>query len=157
MQIETKEKSTYNREEGVMVLCEGQAHLVVVVVVWLSVDPVEPLDGLVHVVPGPCAGLVLAVPPLAPAPQPEGFPPPRLRDLQQVGLQPVVDPWPWSHHGTARLTWVVQLRDDGVVAVADELGRGPGHSLLRTKQEAPATRPVLLAREGKVGRRIKPP
>ena len=64
MQIETKEKSTYNREEGVMVLCEGQAHLVVVVVVWLSVDPVEPLDGLVHVVPGPCAGLVLAVSPL---------------------------------------------------------------------------------------------
>ena len=56
--------STYNRPEGVVVLPQDKAHLVVVVVVGLSVGPVEPLDGPVHVVPGPGAGLVLAVPTL---------------------------------------------------------------------------------------------
>ena len=47
-----------------MVLPQDEAHLIVVVVVWLVVSPVKPLNGLVHVVPGPCAGLVLAVTPL---------------------------------------------------------------------------------------------
>ena len=48
----------------------------------------------------------------------------------------------------ARVTWVVELGDDGVVAVADELRRGAGHRLLGAQQEAPAPRPVLLARKG---------
>ena len=47
-----------------MVLPQGEAHLLVVIVVGLVVGPVKPGDGLVHVVPGPCAGLVLAVTPL---------------------------------------------------------------------------------------------
>ena len=47
-----------------MVLPQGETHLVVAVVVRLVVGPVKPADRLVHVVPGPGAGLVLAVPAL---------------------------------------------------------------------------------------------
>ena len=74
-----------------MVLPQGEAHLLVVVVVWLAISPVEPGDRLVHMVPGPGAGLVLAVPPLSTAAKPELCPFTRRDSLQQAGLQPVVD------------------------------------------------------------------
>ena len=49
-------------EEGVVDLHHAEAHLpAVVVVVGLTVGPVEPLDGRVVAVPVPLAGGVLAV------------------------------------------------------------------------------------------------
>ena len=82
---------TYNGEEGVVVLPKGEAHLLVVVVVGLAVSPVKPGDGLIHVVPGPGARLVLAVASLSTATKPELGPFTRGDCLQQAGLQPVVD------------------------------------------------------------------
>merc|ERR1712168_987477 len=61
-----------NGEEGVMLLPKCETHLVVLVVVWLAVPPVEPLDGCVHVIPSPPPWLVLAVPTRGTSTEPEG-------------------------------------------------------------------------------------
>merc|ERR1711908_99907 len=96
-----------------------------VVVVRLPVSPVKPGDGLVHVVPRPGAGLVLAVPSLSTATKPELSPLTRGDRLQQTRLQPVVD------------TRVVQFGDPGArVSGTHEVCCGPGDRLVRANQEA---------------------
>merc|ERR1719230_1030128 len=65
---------TEDWEEGVVVFPQSEAVLVVAKVVWLPVVPVEPLDGLIHVVPGPGARLVITVVAAGPPTHPEGSP-----------------------------------------------------------------------------------
>merc|ERR1719385_465657 len=124
---------TSNGEEGVVVLPQGETHLIVAVVVWLVVGPVKPADRLVHVVPGPGARLVLAVPALSTAAKPELCSLTRGDRLQQAGLQPVVD------------TRVVELGNPGArVSGTDEVGCRPCHRLVGPDKEASTACPVLL-------------
>merc|ERR1719430_1469807 len=82
---------TEDWEEGVVVFPESEAVLVVAKVVWLPVMPVEPLDGLIHMVPGPGARLVITVVPAGPSTHPEGSPLPHGDLGEHLRLQPVVD------------------------------------------------------------------
>merc|ERR1712216_564563 len=82
-----------NWEEGVMLLPESETHLVVLIVVRLTVPPIKPLDGCVHVIPLPFSRLVLTVPTRSTSTKPECSVFTRRNCRKETSLQPVVDPW----------------------------------------------------------------
>merc|ERR1712179_83069 len=63
-----------------------------VLVVRLTISPVKPLDGLVLVRPDPFPGLVLAVTLSSEGSHPELDPVSGLEHVEELGLEPVVDP-----------------------------------------------------------------
>ena len=78
-------------EEGVVDLHHAHAVLSSVVVVRLSICPVEPLDSLVLVRPDPLPGVVLTVTLPCEGRHPELDPVAGLEVVEQLGLEPVVD------------------------------------------------------------------
>ena len=117
--------------EGIVDLHHAHAVLPVVVV-GLVGGPVEPLDGLVLVRPDPLSGHVLAVAVPGEGSHPELDPVSGLEVVEQLGLEPVVDPG------------MVQLGHPGVVGGAQQTGVVPGDPLGSVEPEASAAGPVLL-------------
>ena len=106
--------------------------ILAVLVVGLTISPVKPLDGLVFVRPDPFPGLVLAVTLSSEGSHPELDPVSGLEHVEELGLEPVVDPG------------VVQLSHPRVVSGTQDRGVVPGDPLGSVEPEAPAARPVLL-------------
>merc|ERR1719333_1625222 len=119
-------------EEGPVVLPQHQAVLIVPVI-GLAISPVKPLNSLVHVRPVPLSLVVVRVVTSSRlSSQPKLVPLSWLSHLEQLSLEPVVNPR------------VVQLSYPGIVELAENISIVPGHSLPTTEHEAPASTPVLL-------------
>ena len=118
-------------EEGVVHLHHAHAVLAVEVVRF-PISPVEPLDRLVLVRPEPLPRGVLVVTLSSEGSHPELDPVSGLEHVEELGLEPVVDPG------------VVQLSHPRVVSGTQDRGVVPGDPLGSVEPEAPAARPVLL-------------
>merc|ERR1719447_241428 len=124
---------TEDWEEGVVVFSQCEAVLVVAKVVWLPIMPVKPLNCRVHMIPSPGAWLVVAVVSFSSSTHPERGSLSNGDLGEHLRLQPVVDPR------------VIKFSDPGSgVSSTDEVGRRSRYRLTRAKQEATASRSVLL-------------
>merc|ERR1712142_541429 len=81
-----------NWEKGIVVLSHNQA-ILSLLIVWLPICPIEPIDSFILVVPDPFSRVSFAVTFCGSGSKPKLFILTNIGDVKKLGFQPVVNSW----------------------------------------------------------------